>query len=234
MLLAYLLLGVLFIASVTLFLVKRSKQATAKSLILKSFSSLIFVAVGVLALFKVDATQTKALICLGLVCGLIGDIILDLKVMYPENSKIYFNFGTLMFGVGHILYFMGVFVYIKDQTVTGFGWVAITSLLLSLVISLLIAKCAPKLKLDMADNKVACVSYSTLLIFMALITIILAICGIKLCWLLAVGFVLFLASDLILSVQYFGGKEQNKALIIANHTLYYIAQFLIVSWIFFI
>lgn len=234
MLLSYILMSVLFGVSVFLFLIKRTQQATEKSLILKSFASLMFVAIGALSLLKINDTPTKALVCLGMVCGLIGDIILDLKVMYPEKSKTYFNFGTLMFGVGHVLYFMSIVLYIQNQVVTGFGWVALSSLLFAIVISILIVKFSPKMKLDMLGYKTQCILYSTLLVFMALITTVLAICGIKLCWILASGFVLFFVSDLILSMQYFGNKEQNKAMIIANHVLYYVAQLLIASWIFFI
>ncbi len=227
-------MAVLFAVSVFLFLLKRTQQATDKSLILKSFASLMFVAIGVLSLLKLNNVSTKALICLGMVCGLVGDIILDLKVMYPEKSKTYFNYGTLMFGVGHILYFMGIIMFKQDQIITGFWWVALSSVLLALLLSALIVKFSPKMGLDMTGYKTQCIIYSTLLIFMALISVVLAICGIKLCWLLAVGFVLFFVSDLILSMQYFGNKEQNKAMIIANHVLYYVAQLLIASWIFFI
>lgn len=227
-------MAVLFVASVVLFLINRTKQANEKSLILKSFASLMFVAIGVLSLLKLNNVSTKALVCLGMVCGLVGDIILDLKVMYPEKSKTYFNYGTLMFGVGHTLYFMGIIMFKQDQIITGFWWVALSSVLLALLLSALIVKYSPKMGLDMAGYKTQCIIYSTLLIFMALISVVLAICGIKLCWLLAVGFVLFFVSDLILSMQYFGGKEQNKAMIIANHVLYYVAQLLIASWIFFI
>lgn len=234
MLLAYILMVVLFVASVVLFLSSRTKRATDKSLILKSFASLMFVAIGVLSLLKVYDVSAKALICLGLVCGLIGDIILDLKVMFPENSKTYFNFGTLMFGMGHILYFMGILFYVQNQIITGFCWVVLSSLLLAILLSVLIVKFSPKMGLDMTGYKVQCTAYSTLLIFMALTTTVLAVCGIKLCWLLSAGFILFFISDLILSMQYFGNKEQNKAMIIANHALYYVAQLLIASWIFFI
>jgi len=52
--------------------------------------------------------------------------------------------------------------------------------------------------------------------------------------LLSVGLISFLASDLVLSLQYFGGKQDSKNLTIVNHILYYIAQILIASFIFFI
>jgi len=45
-------------------------------------------------------------------------------------------------------------------------------------------------------------------------------------WVFASGMLLFFLSDLVLSMQYFGGKTQ-KSLIYINHILYYAAQILI-------
>ena len=44
-----------------------------------------------------------------------------------------------------------------------------------------------------------------------------------------IGLVLFFASDLVLSTQYFGGQQDNKILTIVNHVLYYAAQVMIVG-----
>lgn len=234
MLYVYIALAILCLASVAVFLKLRTRSASEFSLVAKTFASLVFVAIGVISLFKVGNVQVKALFVLGLVCGLIGDIILDLKIMHPMKGKTYFNFGTLSFGLGHVLYFLGVVLYISDKTVTGFWWMALAALALSIVLSLLIVKMSPKLKLDMTGYKWQCGLYSVALNFMMLISICLAICWRPICWIMAVGFTLFLASDLVLSMQYFGGKEKNKALIVVNHVLYYIAQILLASFVFFI
>ena len=42
-------------------------------------------------------------------------------------------------------------------------------------------------------------------------------------WIFAAGMLVFLFSDLILSMQYFGGKDQ-KIFIYINHIAYYLAQ----------
>ena len=234
MIYVYCFLVLLCLASVGTFLMLRTQKANENSLLAKTFASLVFVALGAISLITIGNVQVKAMFILGLVCGLIGDIILDLKIMHPEKSRTYFNFGTLMFGMGHILYFLGVVIFIGGKAVTGFGWMALAALALSIVLSLLIVKCAPMLKLDMTGYKWQCGAYSVALIFMMLISICLAICGQPICWLLAVGFTLFFASDLVLSTQYFGGKESNKKLIIINHVLYYVAQLLLASFVFFI
>ena len=46
-------------------------------------------------------------------------------------------------------------------------------------------------------------------------------------WLFSAGAVLFAASDLILGGTYFGQGHDRPGDVIANHTLYYAAQFLI-------
>ena len=209
MLYVYIPLVVLCLISLAVFLKLRTRSASEFSLVAKTFASLVFVAIGVLSLFKTGNTGVKALFVLGLVCGLIGDIILDLKIMHPMKGKTYFNFGTLMFGVGHICYFLAVVLLISGQTVTGFWWMALAAFALSVVMSLLIVKMSPKLKLDMTGYKWQCGLYSVALNFMMLISICLAICWQPICWIMAVGFTLFLASDLVLSMQYFGGKEKN-------------------------
>ena len=53
-------------------------------------------------------------------------------------------------------------------------------------------------------------------------------------YILTIGFVLFLASDLVLSMQYFGGKLMDKKLIVTNHLLYYFAQIIIAMFIYFV
>lgn len=232
----YAALVALCLVGVGLFLAFRTKQATAKSLIAKTFASLVFVALAVVGLLNAGNIIVKAMFILALVCGLIGDIILDLKIMHPENKKTYFNFGTLMFGTGHILYFIGVFMYLSNlapAVVSQYWWVALCALGVSVVMAIATVKSAPMLKLDMTGYKWQCGLYSTLLTFMMIISICISFV-VPMCWILAAGFTLFLASDLVLSTQYFGGKEQNKKLIVINHVLYYVAQILLASFLFFI
>ena len=49
----------------------------------------------------------------------------------------------------------------------------------------------------------------------------------------ASGIVLVLLSDLVLSMMYFGGKQDNKVLCVINHVLYYIGEILVMAFLFF-
>lgn len=223
----------LFFVAVGLFLVVRTTKVGEHSLLAKTLSSVLFIIIGALSLLSASYQLTKLMIVLGLVLGLVGDILLDLKVMHKEASSTYLNGGMLSFGAGHILYFVAVMTFLQDKVITGYGWVVLASFALSMIVGALIVRFAPMLKMDFSGFKFQNWLYSSLLIFMTIITICLAIV-LPIAWILAAGFVLFLASDLILSAQYFGGKQDSKVLTVFNHVLYYLAQLLIASFAFFI
>lgn len=229
----YSLLVALFIIAVTLFLLIRVSYKNEHSLVLKTIASLIFVAIGLISIIKGNDIRLKAVFTFGLICGLIGDILLDLKVMYNQQEKVYLNCGMLMFGMGHIAYFFGLIVYISDKVLTGYGWVLLASFILSLLLGALIVRFSPILKMDFTGYKWQNFLYSSILIFMTLASVCLSIV-VSYAWIMAAGFILFLASDLVLSMQYFGGKQDSKVLTIINHVLYYVAQLLLATFIFFI
>lgn len=223
----------LCVISVALFLSIRTVGANSHSLIFKTFASLMFVIIGALSIISGANPKVKILFVLGLVFGLVGDILLDLKVMHPDSESTYLNSGMMMFGCGHVLYFLGIIIFVADKDVTGFGWVLLSGLVFSLIVGALIVKFAPNLKMNFTGYKIQNWLYSSVLIFMTIISVALAVV-LPATIPLAVGFVLFLASDLVLSMQYFGGKQSSNGLTIANHVLYYVAQILIASFVWFI
>jgi len=223
----------LFVIAVGLFLVARTTKIGAHSLLAKTFASVLFVIVGALSLLTTTYSLTKLLIAIGLVLGLVGDILLDLKVMHQEDSKTYLNGGMLSFGAGHVLYFIAIVTFVQDKVVTGYGWVILSAFVFSILVGALIVRFAPVLKMDFSGVKIQNWLYSSVLIFNTIISVCLAVV-LPIAWIIAIGFVLFLASDLILSTQYFGGKQDSKLLTVLNHVLYYLAQLLIASFAFFI
>ena len=77
------------------------------------------------------------------------------------------------------------------------------------------------------------ITYTVILTFMSIYTIALSIYDTRYI-LMAVGMVLFLLSDLVLSPMFFAGKQDDKVLCVINHTLYYAAQICIATFLFFI
>lgn len=233
MIYAYCFLLTLLAVSVAMFLVLRVSKPGATSLACKLFASFCFVVLGVLSMCVPGYGTVKAMFLLGLMSGLIGDVVLELKVYSGESVGTYLNLGTMFFAFGHAAYFFGIIIYVSSMIVTGWWWMVLAAFLLSLLVAALIVTNGKALKLDFTGFKWQSYIYSAELIFVMIISVCLAF-AVPYAALLGVGFVLFLTSDLVLSKQYFGGKPVSKPLTIVNHVLYYLAQVLIVSFIFFI
>lgn len=213
-----------------IFIIVRATKGGLVAFLLKTLASFSLVTSTFLVTAMTDSPYRLviALIGIGLLCGMIGDMVLDLKVIY-DNDKVYLNSGMLSFGIGHIAYFIALTLHAQ-------------ALDINLLIPLLVAAggaivltagtvlSSKTMKLDFGKYLWQTISYSFALTFMAVYSLMLAINGGI--WLLFVGFVVFFLSDIVLSFQYFGGKISNKALIVINHALYYAAQIIIFGTLF--
>jgi len=207
----------------TLFLLNRDRNGSVKALLYKTLASFLFIAVA-FASFLANpcpcAGVYTALIMMGLVCGLIGDILLDLKIMYKESSSLYQHGGMAAFLMGHLFYLAALIGYF------GFNWIPVAVALALAVIIILVSRFA--FKFNFAEHTIDTYAYSFVLAYMmtqagyAAVTQNYSTCTV----LLAVGAILFLLSDLVLSMTYYDGKD-SRAFISVNHVLYYAAQFCI-------
>lgn len=221
------------------FLVARTRVGGPTGLITKAIASLSIIIFAFATMFDNGFSDVAAFVTLGLIFGMIGDIVLDLKVIYPEHNGYYLNAGMTSFSLGHFLYLAAIISYIGRSDLAylnGPSWmsVAMVSIAISLVLSVLVIfVISPKMKLDFGKFKWQSFAYSVLLMFMAAFSIGLAFFYTKL-WFVGAGMFMFLLSDLVLSTQYFGGKQDSKLLIVINHAMYYAAQTLIMSFLYFI
>jgi len=207
--------------ALTLFLIYRDRNGSVKALLLKTMTSFLFISVA-FASFMVNPNESVAtfamLIMMGLICGLIGDILLDLKIMYKESSSLYQHGGMMAFLVGHLFYLTALIIFF------GFSWIPVV---IALVLAIIIA-CVSKfiLKFNFAEHTIDTYAYSFILSYMMTQACYAAITqGYTTCTvLLAVGAILFLLSDLVLVMTYYDNKD-SKPFIAANHILYYAAQF---------
>lgn len=215
------------------FIVARTLKGGYMAMLIKTLASFAFVASSIWGIVISDATgQTKlalGLISIGLVLGMIGDILLDFKVLI-DNDKYLLNGGMVSFGLGHLAYFAG-FALIGVAN----GVDLLLPILISAGVSVLLTVgtllSSKKMGLNFGNFLFQAGSYSFLLNFMLVFSLMLAI-NMGLVWVAFVGFALFLASDMVLSFQYFGGKIKNKPMIAINHLLYYSAQILILAQLF--
>lgn len=202
------------------------------SCILKLFASVTFVVLGISG-FATSLSMTYGVSIVGLLMlggaafGLVGDGILALKDIDESRDFINILCGTISFAVGHIFYYIALIDY------AGFSFIplAVGAALdcIIIIVSML------GMKLNFGKLLIPTIIYA----FILSTTMVQAIYGAIVLHgsvasiLLAIGFVLFLLSDLVLSLIYFVPKKDKK-LVITNLTLYYLAQILIMFAIFFL
>lgn len=214
------------------FIAIRAKFGGLLGVMLKTLASFAFVATAILTMGTnyVDSSTriTLSIFTLGFLLGMIGDILLDLKVVYPGNDKYYLNAGMLSFGLGHLAYFSAFSMYAVSNFSTDLLMPILVSVGAGILLTVAIILVSKKMKLEFGDYLIQTIVYSFLLTFMTVYTLILSILGGAM-WLGFVGMLLFFLSDIVLSMQYFGEKLESKLLIIVNHGLYYSAQIVLVA-----
>lgn len=217
-------------AMLAAFLAQRTRSgAGAKAVILKSTVSVLFLALwGVLSVGK--AEPYTLFIGGGLLFGLLGDIWLDLKFACREGEEdTYTVMGFGSFAIGHVLYVAAV--------AFGVSQVKLSAVISALGVAL-IAGCAvffgeKLMGLNYGKYKMISTLYGALMFFMTSFALFSAVfAGIgdnKKIFMLFIGGVFFIISDLILSGTYFGEGKDRPVDIVTNHVTYYIAQYVIAA-----
>ena len=222
-------LGGIALALTVLFLVVRTTVGGAYGIVTKTIASFAFILLGAVGITQGGFDMFSLFVMLGLVCGLIGDIILDNKVVYKEHANIYLNSGMLSFGIGHVFYFVAS-TYLA-ASLANRGEILFIAIGIALVATFLIMLASKPLKLNFGKFFYQTLAYTLILTFMSAYSILLA-CYIPYMWIFAAGITLILLSDLVLSNQYFGGQQDNKLFTWINHVLYYLGQIMIAASLF--
>lgn len=222
---------------VALVLYVREKIAaySVKAVLIKAVVSALFIAVGLLGLASSENPDPMGvLIVMGLVCGLLGDIWLDLKYVFPEQDEPFTYAGFAAFGVGHVLYITGMLVRFFPPD--GLA-IVIVPVVLAIALSVGNAALEKPMKLDYGRTKPVVIVYGTLLFSTVLIagSLVLSYGGNEPALnLLFAGGILFAISDLVLSGTYFGTDHERPIDFILNYFTYYPAQFLIATALMFV
>ena len=230
------LIGLCVVAT-AFFIALRITKGGVYGLLSKTLASLCFVVLGIYGAYRSGFSLSVAFVLIGLILGMIGDIVLDLKVMYKQDKDAYLNAGMLSFGVGHISYFIALTllctrVIFKASTV--FNGVLLIALGIAGILTILIVTIAsPMLKLNFGKFKIQTYLYTFVLTFMTAYALTVSIWW-KPALIYGIGLGLIFLSDLILSNQYFGKYENNKLFTILNHAIYYAGQIVIATFLFFI
>lgn len=229
----YPLLLVCGAAPLAVYIREKIRSYSLKAVMLKALVLVLFVTVGVYGAWTSTSKGVIRPLCpfvvLGLLFGLLGDIWLDLKYVFPEKDKSFTYAGFCAFGVGHILFITGMLLSYYPE---GKPLSVIVPLLLAAVLSAGNAILEKPMKLHYGKLRPVVIAYGVILFAMVLISGSLALSH---AWretplnLLLVGGILFAVSDLILSGTYFGVGRERAIDLTLNYLTYYPAQFLIAS-----
>ena len=197
------------------FLRKESRKEFVSAVVLKGLASLCFVALGLLL---AGGSQTARYIVIGLVLGCVADVLLNLRMVFPQKGQLIFLVGILVFLAGHVLYLVAVMgMAASPWLCVGIG-VVLTALLMVWIFRQITAKMAFKI---FGVVYIGAVVLLNVVAFANLIASPSAFTAV-----FAGGALLFLLSDIVLILNTFG-KETKQSLRITNISLYYVGQLLI-------
>lgn len=246
--------------SLIAFLIKRDKKSSIVAIALKTVTSLMFISAAVAsAIYSMHSNPSTdfsrlvpvGLFVLGLVFGMVGDILLDFKIYFKalnmrflcldHDTDVLMLTGMSSFGFGHILYITALAILNSSSLINLLYSCAIGLALIALVMFMSIKV----MKMDFRKFLISSIIYGFLLGTFVIYSLFNVVGNPSIeNILLLVGSIFFIVSDLILSITYFSKKEdyeksgmfnpESKFMIIANHVTYYVAQFLIAISIMFI
>lgn len=210
----------------SVFIVVEHREKYVPAVILKGTAAILFCAIGAIAMSIASTNQCFArLIVFGLCFGALGDILLNLRFVFPANSQKIFLMGVVAFLTGHILYLCAIVPLSNNLPLCIVVGAILAAALLTWIFKVLTVK--PVFKIFGVLYLGAIVLMTTVAIGNLIVTPGTAT------WLHAAGGVLFTMSDIVLIFNTFG-KEQKFSMRITNLTLYYLGQLLIASSLFYI
>lgn len=219
----------LCVASVAAFIYYRVTHVGLKSFWGKLISSATFVLGGMVAIMlKKEPADYLYFILFGLFFGMIGDVLLELKVIYRPHEYQYTNAGIITFALSNVFYILGLSIYAnasKDILVPVF-----VSLAIGAVLATIILVNSRTMNIDFGEHKIPAGAYT----FITCISFVYAVALsflIPSLWIVALGLLLFLVSNLFLSFIYWGNKN-TSVMNILNLSFYYVAQILIMTFLF--
>lgn len=216
------LVGMLIQAS---FIVVEHREKYVPAVILKGSAAALFCVIGLTALSAASNQDFARLVVFGLCFGALGDILLNLRFVFPKVGQKIFLAGVAAFLTGHILYLCAIIPLSDSLIPCLIAGVILAALLLAWIFKTLTVKLA---------FKIFGVLYIGAIVLMTAVAIGNVITGPgTAAWMHAIGAVLFTLSDIVLIFNTFG-SEQKFSLRITNLSLYYLGQLLIASSLFFI
>ena len=235
MIVAIILLSLGTIAS-AFFIASKVINYSFKTIILKTIASLFFVSLGIYC-FVITPGHFAFRLCLllGLIFGLLGDVLLGFKYITTKTKGIWILAGMFAFAFGHISYLTGLFI---EYYVPGHWWFILLPFVTSACICTLYMVVSKKIGINFGKgmllfglfylccltSMVSTAFYMALLHGFSIVTsVMFFVCALFFC-----------ASDFMLTGAYFLPGQRPKYYMALYSVFYYIAQFGIAFAIFFL
>ena len=217
------------------YVICKCQKFDLKELFIKTGISVLFMIVALIASTKSNNFSLfNAFVLGGLLLGLVGDILLDLKYVDREREDGYTYGGFIAFGIGHLLYMAGlIYMFLP----TGRWWLLFIALALDVLLSIATIVLEKPMKLEYGKMKKISFAYALCLFGTLSLSLVLAInnrFGSLALNTFFVGAALFAISDLVLSGTYFGKGKDRPIDYALNYAFYYGAQFTIAFLLLFI
>lgn len=192
--------------------------------ILKGSAAACFVAIGVLGYLNKTHDSFGLKLMIGLIFGMIGDILLNLRFVVGEDKgQKVFLLGIVSFLVGHILYLAALIPLTSHLVACVLIGAVLAAILLAYIFMTMDVKLA---------FKIFGVFYLGAVIIMTVVAIDVAMVMSNIRSIeYAIGAVLFMMSDIVLIFNTFSGKTKFS-MRITNLSLYYIGQIMIAFCLF--
>ena len=222
-----LILGTAFLLA---FLIKCNKQRSVAGVYIKNITSIFFILTAVTGAFNntdyPEVWRYALPLVVGQVFGLMGDVYLDQKWLYPQHDGNYLNLGFTSFGIGHFFYMGAIITQAKFSTAIDFIIPVVVGIV-ACVVNMLLEK---PTKQDYGKFKTITVIYTLVLGTMLGTSLWAAIKTKQVAYIVFnIGAILFLLSDVILSPMYFAIKKNKNTPFnfVIIHVTYYVGQYMI-------
>lgn len=207
------------------FIIVEKKEKYVSAVVLKGLASCFFITLGLLGFLDSPGTFSR-LIFIGLIFGGIGDVCLNLRLIFKDGKKIFLA-GIVAFLVGHILYLVALIAETAPKTLIislVAGVVAAVALLAWIFANITAQKVF----------KIFGIFYVGAVVLMTAVSVGRVVENFNISSLIyMIGAVLFTLSDIILIFNMFSEKKAAW-MRPTNLTLYYLGQLLIAFSLFFI
>ena len=206
------------------FIIVEHREKYVLADLLKGLASLMFVITGFLGCRQMGAESFSRLIFIGLILGMAGDILLNLRFVFPANGQKIFLAGIAAFLAGHLLYLAALIPQAHNLLLCFIIGGLIAAGLLMYIFKTMEVKTA---------FKIFGIVYLGAVIIMTTVAISLAIAmPNKSRIIYAIGALAFTLSDVVLIFNTFGSSTRFS-MRITNLLLYYLGQSLIALSLFF-